>query len=211
MGSKKSHDIFLPERLGFVARSKAISVAPVVQKMYSAIDWINCYPVDTVRKTNCAIQWSGPPRVQWIEIFTCWMMDGVINLLNNWDDIRSQLANQFQTIQCPKYKRYMFGFGSKDLSAWSMSESTVTKVPPWGRRKSHMKQTWMLGNLEHRTLILAWLRLYLTPKGAIFRKKCDGIFVFALRTQTSLVFLWHKGRNFRAITGLLTISCPYWF
>ena len=59
MGYKKSHDIFLPERLGFVARSKAISVAPVVQKMYSAIDWINCYPVDTVRKTNCAIQWSG--------------------------------------------------------------------------------------------------------------------------------------------------------
>ena len=55
MGYKKSHDIFLPERLGFVARSKAISVAPVVQKMYSAIDWINCYPVDTVRKTNCAI------------------------------------------------------------------------------------------------------------------------------------------------------------
>ena len=61
MGYKKSHDIFLPERLGFVARSKAISVAPVVQKMYSAIHWINCYPVDTVRKTNCAIQWSGAP------------------------------------------------------------------------------------------------------------------------------------------------------
>ena len=151
---------------------------------------------------------SPSPRVQWIEIFTCWMMDGVINLLNNWDDIRCQLANQFQTIQCPKYKRYMLGFGSKDVSAWSMSESTVTKVPPWGRRKSHMKQTWMLGNLEHRTPILAWLRLYLTPKGAIFRKKCDSIFVFALRTQTSLVFLWHKGRNFRATTGYWRLAAP---
>ena len=82
------------------------------------------------------------------------------------------------------------------------------KSPPWGRRKSHMKQTWMLGNLEHRTPILAWLRLYLTPKGAIFRKKCDGIFVFALRTQTSLVFLWHKGRNFRAITGYWRLAAP---
>ena len=29
----------------------------------------------------------------------------------------------------------MFGFGSKDVSAWSMSESTVTKVPPLGEEE----------------------------------------------------------------------------
>ena len=50
---------------GIISMVGIISVAvqaPVVQKMDSAIHWMNCYPLDIVRKTNCAFQW--------IEIFT---------------------------------------------------------------------------------------------------------------------------------------------
>ena len=48
----------------------AMCLAPVVQKMDSALQWIG------MRKMNCAIQW--------IEIY---LMDSVIHLLNNWDQV----------------------------------------------------------------------------------------------------------------------------
>lgn len=100
-----------PKRLGFVVRSKATSLAPVVQKMdNSAIHWI------------IAILWigvTGKPIALYPVDREFYLMDSVINLLTKWgvNDIRSQLANQFQTIQYPIYERYLLSFGSKDASA----------------------------------------------------------------------------------------------
>ena len=48
-------------------------LAPVVQKLDSAIHRINHCPTDIIRETNCA--------TTWIVIYP---MDSVIHLLNNW-------------------------------------------------------------------------------------------------------------------------------
>ena len=47
--------------------------APVVQKLDSAIHWINQYPTDKCYGNHCAIQW-----------IVIYPLDSVIHLLNNW-------------------------------------------------------------------------------------------------------------------------------
>ena len=67
--------------LANIQASYPISLAPVVQKLDSAIHWMNHYPVDKYysRKSNCAIQWIMDRNDLSSGYSLC-----AIHLLNNW-------------------------------------------------------------------------------------------------------------------------------
>ena len=67
------------------------NLAWVVQKMDSAIHWINHYPEGSIWETNCSIHW--------IEIYP---VDNVIQLLNN----RGQYDNSWVLVSAPSCNHF---------------------------------------------------------------------------------------------------------
>ena len=79
----------------------SILLAPVVRKVDSAIHRMNHYPADSVRETNCAIQW-----------IVIYLVDSVIHLVYNWGLMSNSVAAELTT----KWLNFTLGC---NLSKWS--------------------------------------------------------------------------------------------